>query len=1122
MTQRAALVPPESDSTDGLLADWNIEPNEPADDPAPAAGEPDRPLEPKTAATPAETTVHPPPRPRDPLAGESLRFLQEFRLPDPADPDSAAHRRSARDPDGDTVRRPDRLHGSAGTRPRRLGIEARETGPAVLGSRSSRELPDAGDVLSGFRILQELGRGAFARVYLAEEIHLGGRPVAIKVSPAEGDEPRILARLQHANIVPVHSVCDDRASGLRVLCMPYFGGANLAQVLETTGGLSATGRGGHSLVEALDQISRHQQSSAGTHPRPPSADRAPARSSGIVAEPRSVPEEAPRAGPASRSEASGGRPPTVRRAAGGRKASGLTPAARHSGQSPSRTASLSASTGSALAIGFRSLLSRIIGGGTFPPATVRPPSSGDDPHQPARQFLRGATATRAAVWIVARLAEGLDHAHSRGLLHRDLKPANILIAADGTPMLLDFNLAAETQPPSAEGQIGRAMLGGTIPYMAPEHLDAFDPRGTTPANAVDERADIYALGLILFEVLAGGHPFPMPGPAPGTAPSDIIGPMIEARRRPPSLRARCPQVPPSLDALVSKCLAFDPSRRYQRARDLAEDLRRFLDDLPMKHAPEPSLRERAGKFARRHQALCSSTSIALISTVFIVALGMGVAVVHSGMQGLVARFHRQAFERDFNEAQFLLNTADAADRHLTAGLIVARRILDRLDLSEDRQNPAAEWFQGLTEAERGRLRAQVVELLMLEARARVRLASRSGTEADRMEAIRRAVARLDMAGQLADHLPAALYRERARYQSQLGHASLAERDQKLAALTRPATSHDWTLLGTAMLAAGDPSAAEDALRQALRLECTSFWAWFMIGHCHFAQARYTEAAGDFSACTALGPQFAWAHFNRGLALARSGLLDPARDAYDQALRLDPEFTEAMVNRALVELELNRVESALADLSMAIRLGRHDAAILAARGEALARLGRTTEAERQFAAILSADPDNALARVARAMTRLGTDPKGARADLERVLARDPRHAAAHYGMALLIRPHDPTAALKHLDIAIDADPHLIDAIQLRALVRARLGEPSALDDVDRLLKIPTARRCYNAACAVAVYAVKAHQPRQLAHALELLTRAVDLGFPAAEAVDDPDLAPLRGLPDFERLLRKHRR
>ena len=91
----------------------------------------------------------------------------------------------------------------------------------------------------------------------------------------------------------------------------------------------------------------------------------------------------------------------------------------------------------------RGLITRLMG-----PRTLNSPPAVDheeDAASPARQFLRGANGIEAAVWIVARLAEGLDHAHSRGLLHRDLKPANILIAADGTPMLLDFNLAAETE-----------------------------------------------------------------------------------------------------------------------------------------------------------------------------------------------------------------------------------------------------------------------------------------------------------------------------------------------------------------------------------------------------------------------------------------------------------------------------------------------------------------------------------------------------------------------------------------------------------------------------------------------------------------------------------------------------
>src|SRR5262249_20650957 len=81
---------------------------------------------------------------------------------------------------------------------------------------------------------------------------------------------------------------------------------------------------------------------------------------------------------------------------------------------------------------------------------------------------------------------------------------------------------------------------------------------------------------------------------------------------------------------------------------------------------------------RRHRALCSSTSVALISLVIIAALGGAATAVHGGMQGLAARFRRQAFERDFTEAQFLLNTADTSDRHLRVGLAKAQELLDPL------------------------------------------------------------------------------------------------------------------------------------------------------------------------------------------------------------------------------------------------------------------------------------------------------------------------------------------------------------------------------------------------------------------------------------------------------------
>ena len=205
--------------------------------------------------------------------------------------------------------------------------------------------------------------------------------------------------------------------------------------------------------------------------------------------------------------------------------------------------------------------------------------------------------------------------------------------------------------------------------------------------------------------------------------------MIACRRQPPSLRALCPELPWSLDALAAKCIAFDPARRYARAADLAEDLRRFLDNLPMKHGPEPSVRERMGKWARRHPGLCGSTSIAIVAMLLIGLLGGAVALVYDKMQDLSARVRYRVFDQDFTEIQFLLNTAGGSNEHLKRGIEKAAKTIGPSALS--RQAPArwGDWVRRLTPEERRRLREQVVELIMLEARARVLLASQGGSKA---------------------------------------------------------------------------------------------------------------------------------------------------------------------------------------------------------------------------------------------------------------------------------------------------------------------------------------------------------------------------------------------------------
>ena len=933
------------------------------------------------------------------------------------------------------------------------------------GTGEGAGLPGPGDEILGFKILLELGRGAFARVYLAEELNLGRRLVAIKVSRAQGDEPRNLARLQHTNIVPVHSVLEDQATGLRILCMPYFGGANLAQVLDRSGGLNPTHHDGKSLMMAIDDVSR----------------------------------------------ASPAEPSSVRTAPRGSRSSGrslLAPLEGEVGGSVGRMSTpLAASR-------VRSLFSRLV----HPRGVGADVTQADevDQDQPCRQFLSSASAIQAAVWIMARLAEGLEHAHSRGLLHRDIKPANILMASDGTPMLLDFNLSVE-QRPASEGEARRALIGGTLPYMSPEHLDAFNPKGKTSPRQVDERSDIYALGLIFFEMLSGKHPFP--DPPPGKTFLETLKRMHADRQSPPSLRARCPRIPWSLDALAHKCLSFDPNSRYARARDLAEDLRRFLEDRPMKHCPEPSVRERARKWIRRHPSLSSASSVAILSVLMLGALAAGTYLAYQTSRDLAARVRTRTFDRDYTESQFLLSASGLDHGRVKQGLITANQALAELGIAADGVPRPSSWLSRLEPEERERVLGQAIELMLIESRARVRLATALGTEQDRRKAIARAIDRLDKAERLVSAAPGALHAERARYHAALGDAAKAELNRRRANQTRASSAHELTLLGESQLAAGDPSAAEDSLRRALSLDVTSFWTWFVMGHCHFAQGRFLEAAGDFAACSARGPRFAWTHFNRGLALARSGRLLDAKEAYDLACALEPDFAEALVNRGLVNLELDQPARARDDLEHAIALGRRDVVVLTAIGEAVARIGGRAEAESQFSELITSNPRDPLARVARGLARLHTDPPGARDDLSRALELDPRNARALHGLALLERASNPHAALDYLDQALAADPNLIDAIELRALVRGRQGDPGTVDDVERLLQSPTPNRCYNAACALALLSTRTNDERIPTRAVDLLRRSLEGGCSAAGVRADPDLASLRRIPSYQRLIER---
>ncbi len=958
-----------------------------------------------------------------------------------------------------------------------LSFHLQEGAPGVTPSRgpgnhpATVRYPQPGEILARFRIHSLLGRGAFARVYLAEQLDLADRPVALKVTAPVGEEPQNLARLQHTNIVPIYSVHENPDTRQRLICMPYVGGANLAEILHLAEGPRSASRPvsqatGQSLVEALDRLDRE----------PVQGLRAPL-SGGVVARSR-------------------------RRA--GESFPLLGRAATHGRGSPSRVRSV-----------WGRYLARLPWWADLEPAGHEPTLSEET--EPARRYLKSVTFVQAATWIAARLAEGLEHAHDRGILHRDLKPSNILIAADGTPMLLDFNLSARM-----DGGTGtRAQLGGTLPYMAPEHLDAFNPEGHTPPEAVGEAADIYALGLILYEMCAGVHPFSNPPEFPRLA--DTLQAMVEERRQGvPSVRAYNPLASWSLDSILQKCLDADPARRYARAGDLAEDLRRQLDDRPLAFAPEPSLRERLAKWGRRHPRASSSTTVGAVAMFVIMFMAGAAWSLRDRYEVSAACVQREAFTREFRECQLLLNTLSGPPNHLKQGLERASQLLEMYGVRAEGRWWDQPAIRRLPQNERSALLQDLSELIQLRARAEVLQAERAGrNEIVRRQQLEQAIGWLDTAARFDPAPGAALYRDRARYHAALGDAAAAAQDRQRAERQPRRSARDHSLEGTRLLAEGQLERAEARLNLAVELDPQRFWSWFALGLCHFQQRRFSEAALDFEVCAILAPDFAWSHQNRGLALAQTNRLTEARAAFDRALKLNPNFREALVNRAVTCLELDEIEQAEKDLARAIGLGQRDAGTRAAHAEALARLGRRAEAEGAFAQALAQAPSDTAVLVARGFFRLPVDPAAARADFEKALKENPRHERAHLGMAHVLRPNDLRAALEHLNEALDEAPEFGDALQFRALVRAHLGDPATVTDVDRLERVPTPHRLYQAACAMAVLHKITNAPAHAERALELLGRALNAGFRRDQAAADPDFERLRDRAEFVALFQEAR-
>lgn len=906
--------------------------------------------------------------------------------------------------------------------------EARQSNPAAADkfARTIASLPQVGETFAGFRLEAILGTGAFGRVYLARQIGLSNRLVALKISTELFGEAQTLARLQHTNIVPIYS--PHQVGSMQALCMPYFGGTTLADVLRALSG-HAMPASGKQLVSTLHD--RKQQTAL--------------------------------------PEAANGSPAVVDSA-------------------------------------------RVV-----------------KPNPEALAALERLAYPEAILWLCAKLADGLAHAHSQGIIHRDLKPANILLTDDGQPMLLDFNLADNT---TLRGSAAGARIGGTLPYMSPEQLRAY----TEPKpRQLDGRSDIYSLGLILFELITGRPAFP----ELSDRGSDPVSKQLIARLEPlQSLRPINPAVTPAVEAIVRKCLEPAVEKRYQSARDLQEDIERHLNDLPLKHVPEPSLRERFGKWTRRHPKLLSGSTIGLVSAAVIIAIGLAAMGFHREVQRREAADSlRELFVASDKLIPRLMKSPTAEQRG--AALAAARDVVNHYQVLDREDWQTGPLVSYLPDNEQSRLRNRVGELLFLMANAE--------TSAD--SALR--YNDLSAASLPGDGRSQAWWEQRAELLKKLGQTAEGEQAASEAQKLKPSTVQDHYLRAVRLYESNQPAKAIPHLLRATADDPRHYWAWFLLGNCYYGIGQPNEAIPCYSLCIGLDSTQARAYFNRARSLSKARQYRDAIADYELAWRNEPSWMDARIEAAM-----ERYRAGLA-LSRRARLDTVQREILAQAGRGLPEEQKRLfqDAESRLTDILAQPNAPTRCWFFRSFVRraLG-DKAGADADSAQGLARvpaadddqswlargfalqnakQPEKALADFQRAEQINPKSDTAMqhqahiltepLNRLPQALDALDRLIAVAPLsaeghagRAVVLARMGRIDEAIAEAEWVKSHSADPLMTYQIA-GVYARSADRPGHAREALRLLADALVKGEGYQYLDTDPELESIRGSLEFRNLL-----
>ncbi|HVP09687.1 MAG TPA: protein kinase [Phycisphaerae bacterium] len=513
-----------------------------------------------------------------------------------------------------------------------------------------------------------------------------------------------------------------------------------------------------------------------------------------------------------------------------------------------------------------------------------------------------------------RLCEAVQYAHEHGVIHRDLKPANILVDAEVLPHILDFGLAKGLDEAELDGNSrclsSPGQVLGTLFYMAPE-------QAAGELSRVDARTDIYALGLILYEVLTGSLPLDTAG-----RPSDIIRRIIESPPTPASKRSA--GIEPDLEIILLKALEKDQALRYQSARELADDLRRYLNGEPI-GARRPSriyvFRKRLG----RHPLAAWATVAAIVMLLALGGLRAWQARRDTQQARLVLLACQQQVEA--GKAAEAIGPAQAIlDKHpeLQEASLVYAQTLYRL---YDTGNPAVVFLERRRSTNPG----QELDKLLL---AEMYRAKGKPTLADGLN--------LPAEASLPNSAEALYLRSFATLDIPNALRCVEE-----AVRLEPLHKLAWERLTYLRLQSGDLAGAMDGVDQMIRFADQPL-DWIMLrGHLLAKQGRLEEALAEY---TRVGAYVYRAHVYRRLRKYEEAIAD-----YTRCFALDsaPSGESVWVHyqRATPLWILGRAEEALADY-------RHVRTVLGrpsygdARAYVILRdLGRRQEADDLLAAAL---------------------------------------------------------------------------------------------------------------------------------------------------------------------------